>query len=1737
MADYINETLIRLTSEQAESVNEQIKEYARANGKVKSRDINNYIKEDKDTKKWTYCVPAGEEEIELPFVSEGNQNLTTYPKKHEKYGQKVPFEDNYIALLHKWGKTADSRYSEEEKSLDLLTDEQVTSILNSIETSSGSYGENEWIYSISSTEKDEEGSTISFDFRDRRIDDVNKPLEIAGGATIGLSEDPEMRSKFTIMGEVENQDGSTYGRLVDVYGDLKDNLDKWGHQIPNENYPKVYINRGEDRFNGETWVDGDSSTNKETVGREVIITLNSGEEYDSSTIYTLKEGKVLKEEKELEDGEEVDTYIEVGTYIETGANFGLGLGTIESTKEIVTHSTISADHGLIIEDGIGDITDRGISKYYIKNSAGETIAIKFNDDGEQSRDTNGHALTIKHDGAKIQGWTHITDEEDKNVFKLQDENGKDVIYYPSYKLDENSNITYENSEYSDKNIIKECYFLSESEDVKEHEKDSHYGHWCIQKDGQEVYIIDEWPGFLYHKVNKQIDKMVSSLDTSKTLYLYYSTDGKDYYLIEDKNEKGTVLGIKAKEVKESNGEQNEIYKKSDNNKEIYYKLEEKDFTDVVYVVGYNEDDSKRESNITVENGYVTFITSFLPERIVPQLHQVYQVKESFEASRKEDGARPARQYNNGFEVKENDYIYWTGSEFKKIGNFYYGVSDEEDKKCLIGMKGSLTVGTQAGDNTIGYHSLEVGTSVSAKANNSVAFGKLTTVNATGLQSVGGGVNTKINSPLSFGFGENLVLDRYANYSTVFGRKNTANNVFSTIFGQNNTVSNAYSTIFGTGNTTNGAYSTIFGVDNIIAKDTMYSTIFGNKNTANKSYSIVFGNYNTTENTHSVIFGDDNITDQPYQFLLGQYAATTQEYSESLSAITKKLLFAIGRGDKEKRTNIFDISEDGTGYFSGGLEVTKKSALRDKVTIGEDTGDHEVALEVLKHSQFDEQVHISRDKNENITFNDSLWNDGSFPHNSLWNQGSSQFDEKLTIGSEATWDKNFDYGKGFCKFTGLEVFGEIKNKRIPEALYTKTKVGEEDVLNEFADKFFVNSSIATATATFRGSYSFIDYGFEEVTLEISGVSELPKLPDKDNYPKFSVVKLEKADDTHSAGYYIVLEKASASGEDNEPELYWARVKGDGEAGTLGELPYAYMEVGEFGVVNNNVNNKDEEIWYKKVRDFKSVQDAEEWLNDYSKKVIADGEVDSFGNLPSAVEKNYLKVYYVSTDEKYYRCGKDSENNYAWKIQINCATRASLPNLGEDVIDNLYYVEDSREYLICAAQSGTADTFKWSRVSSPADKNDYCFVQIVTPKELEDCVKFDDIYNENGELLSGVAKTENNDYPVTVTYWRYKYYQTTDILDPYKVTEEGWQFEYQLNNSGFTQAQWDTINSGISSKMVRDLQDSIATEIKDRIKAIEDLTTNVKAWDKELESRISINEKNIDANISEIEELKNDKMDKVNPTGFGRFELKASTEGTPFGYGLFENGVYEGTKADTNEKTNKYQTLKEIKDLLTSYYTTSEIDSEVNTINSSIAEVKSLITDEGSGINKKITTIQDMLDNLKNNFVTIGSDQSISGQKTFEKAPIVPSLISNGKTFTLPNKEGQLALVEDIQLDVDWNAAQSYIPTMEYNNKYLKITYNNCQRLGNTNLYFLRFGGNINYPWTTVECYSVKATIGKLSLIPLMGTVGTGQTDNLFKAIGETRGVDFSNNEATMNLYIKSTKFGTKFYCNMLCTISK
>lgn len=73
-----------------------------------------------------------------------------------------------------------------------------------------------------------------------------------------------------------------------------------------------------------------------------------------------------------------------------------------------------------------------------------------------------------------------------------------------------------------------------------------------------------------------------------------------------------------------------------------------------------------------------------------------------------------------------------------------------------------------------------------------------------------------------------------------------------------------------------------------------------------------------------------------------------------------------------------------------------------------------------------------------------------------------------------------------------------------------------------------------------------------------------------------------------------------------------------------------------------------------------------------------------------------------------------------------------------------------------------------------------------------------------LLSHIATADNNDYsfvkiPVSGT--------STDIAktERYKFNGEAWAYEYDLNNSGFTQAQWDAINSTITLALVQKLSE--------------------------------------------------------------------------------------------------------------------------------------------------------------------------------------------------------------------------------------------------------------------------------------------------------------------------------------------
>ena len=86
----------------------------------------------------------------------------------------------------------------------------------------------------------------------------------------------------------------------------------------------------------------------------------------------------------------------------------------------------------------------------------------------------------------------------------------------------------------------------------------------------------------------------------------------------------------------------------------------------------------------------------------------------------------------------------------------------------------------------------------------------------------------------------------------------------------------------------------------------------------------------------------------------------------------------------------------------------------------------------------------------------------------------------------------------------------------------------------------------------------------------------------------------------------------------------------------------------------------------------------------------------------------------------------------------------------------------------------------------------------------------------------AEADKNDY----AFWAHKDEAGNTCYDKYAYDGAEWKFEYRLNNSSFTAAQWAAINSGVTADVIKALQDAdeahakaIADEKTERIAAVQ------------------------------------------------------------------------------------------------------------------------------------------------------------------------------------------------------------------------------------------------------------------------------------------------------------------------------
>lgn len=99
------------------------------------------------------------------------------------------------------------------------------------------------------------------------------------------------------------------------------------------------------------------------------------------------------------------------------------------------------------------------------------------------------------------------------------------------------------------------------------------------------------------------------------------------------------------------------------------------------------------------------------------------------------------------------------------------------------------------------------------------------------------------------------------------------------------------------------------------------------------------------------------------------------------------------------------------------------------------------------------------------------------------------------------------------------------------------------------------------------------------------------------------------------------------------------------------------------------------------------------------------------------------------------------------------------------------------------------------------------------------------NTTGATVNDYAFVVTTDSQGNKTYQRYKFTQ-----------DEGWVFEYELNNSSFTSAQWAAINSCITAALVaklRDLPDAsdLATQMNNIIQMVRDEQARAQAAEQE------------------------------------------------------------------------------------------------------------------------------------------------------------------------------------------------------------------------------------------------------------------------------------------------------------------
>lgn len=366
-------------------------------------------------------------------------------------------------------------------------------------------------------------------------------------------------------------------------------------------------------------------------------------------------------------------------------------------------------------------------------------------------------------------------------------------------------------------------------------------------------------------------------------------------------------------------------------------------------------------------------------------------------------------------------------------------------------------------------------------------------------------------------------------------------------------------------------------------------------------------------------------------------------------------------------------------------------------------------------------------------------------------------------AEQTLQGNIDIEERDRKAADLTLQGNIDAEELRAKAAEKQNADDIDALeekvpsgasssNKLATESYVDDSVATATATFRGTYNLVS----DLHLTVDATEQQ------------IATALALAISTVDNNDYCFVQVPTSSETPTEIKEV-DRYKFNGTAWSFEyKLNNSGFTTAQWAAINSGITSGD-------------VTKLAALPTNTQLTTLLNGKQDTltFDSVPTEGSNNPVKsggVYSAIDDEKTARENADSSLSSAIEaiLLLIPSAATSLNKLADKAFVNSSIATASATFrgtynlvtdlsLTVSATHAQIATALAGAVSDE-DNNDYAFVQIPTADATP----------------TQIAKTE-----------RYKYNGTA------------WEYEYDLNNSGYTAAQWAAINSGITEALVTKL----------------------------------------------------------------------------------------------------------------------------------------------------------------------------------------------------------------------------------------------------------------------------------------------------------------------------------------------